>query len=124
MDTQLRDPIRIYLDDERPLPREFTHLVKTSQEAINLLTSLRLARTEVELFSFDHDLGGWREGEDYDDSKRVLRWMILNSYWPRTLRFHTANPIAHKWLRLLARDEAPEGVVVDETDPWQFGGRY
>jgi hypothetical protein len=117
--------MRIYLDDERPLPKTFTHLVVTSRAAIDLLEQARQDGVVVEEMSFDHDLGGWREGEDYDDSKRVLRWIIANNYWPRTLRFHTANPIAHKWLRLLARDEAPEGVVVDATDPWKSGGfRY
>jgi hypothetical protein len=112
--------VNIFLDDERPMPREYDHLVKTSQEAIDLLVACRDDGLEVELFSFDHDLGGWREGEEYDDSKRVLRWMIENQYWPNELRFHTANPIAHKWLVLLARDEAPETTKVNPT--WQWGG--
>jgi hypothetical protein len=115
--------VRIYLDDERPMPPNFTHLVKTSQEAINLLATAQREGKDVELFSFDHDLGGWREGEAYDDSKRVLKWMIKYEFWPKELRFHTANPVAHKWLRLLARDEAPETTKVDETWQWSFGNR-
>ena len=49
-------PMRIWLDNERPVPEEFNSHAKTAGEAISLLAS-----SLVEKISLDHGLG---EAED------------------------------------------------------------
>lgn len=99
------------------MPAQFTHWAKTSEEAIQLMESCRENKEEFELASFDHDLG-WDEQEVDLTSRAALHWIVESNFWPAVIRFHTANFIAHKWLRLLARDEAPETTFVDLRDPW------
>lgn len=48
--------MRVWLDDERPMPLGFDVHVKTADEAIKLL-----ANGQVKVISLDHDLG---ENED------------------------------------------------------------
>ena len=57
--------MKIYLDDEREAPPGW-HLVKTSDEAIELLNGGSV--TEI---SLDHDLGDDRAGTGYD----VILWI-------------------------------------------------
>jgi hypothetical protein len=89
--------MRLWIDDERPMPPEFTHHAISSKQAIQMLDDLR---DDVELVSFDHDLG-WedRDGELVDDTtRRVVTWLIENEVWPAEVRIHTANPVGHDWL--------------------------
>jgi hypothetical protein len=98
--------MRLWIDDERPMPEGYTHHVYTSDEAIEeIATALRLG-DPIELVSFDHDLGySWEDGHDLvdggvrdDTSRPVLLWMIENDIWPAEIRIHTANPVGHEWL--------------------------
>jgi hypothetical protein len=77
----------LYLDDERPCPDGWV-AVKTSAEAINLLTR---HRGEVDALSLDHDLGG------DDTGYRVVTWLeeevFLRGYPPPRLSIHSANPV-------------------------------
>ena len=111
--------MRLWIDDERPMPKTFTHRTESSWESIALLTiELESGRT-VELISFDHDLG-WlpgAAGED-DTSRPVLLWILETGFWPREVRFHTANQDGHEWLTDLAVRWAPPETVVDVTDIW------
>lgn len=59
--------MRIWLDDERPMPEEgFDLHVKTAREAIE-----QLKTGKVEFISFDHDLGPEEAGTGYD----VASWI-------------------------------------------------
>jgi len=84
--------VRIWLDDERPMPEEgFDTHVKTAQEAIALLKT-----GKVEFISLDHDLGPPEAGTGYD----VAAWMEEQAFncnleqvgW----NVHSANPVGVK----------------------------
>ena len=81
--------MKLWLDDMRPCPKGWAW-AKTAPQAIALL-----ARGEVTVVSFDHDLGNDMEGTGYD----VLCWMeeaIECEQWygplPEIL-IHSANPV-------------------------------
>lgn len=83
--------IRLWLDDLRPMPNDFTLHVKTAHEAIEILKT-----NDVEYISFDHDLGEEKNGTGYD----VAKWIEENVYnkvikmmeW----NIHSANPVGRK----------------------------
>jgi hypothetical protein len=111
--------MRLYIDDERPMPADFTHLAKTSAEAISILQDMKdrshLSSDRLDVVSFDHDLGGTKTD---DTSRPVLLWMIENHFWPLEVRFHTANPVGFDWLLGTARRYAPPGVLVNPFSPY------
>ena len=82
----------VWLDDERPLPPDYDILVKTSEQAIELLKTGNV----VEI-SLDHDLG-----EGYSTGYEVAKWIEENAYnWslnnntglsPIRVRIHSQNP--------------------------------
>jgi hypothetical protein len=110
--------MKLWIDDERPMPEEFSDWVKSSQEAIEALEFVQYNNGEpLDLISFDHDLSV-HEGF-YDESRRVLLWMIENNVWPKEIRVHTANPVGHKWLVSMAQRYAPVTTWVDPRDPWK-----
>jgi hypothetical protein len=63
--------MRVWLDDERPLPTNFDVLVKTADEAIALL-----AGGNVTVISLDHDLGDAEEKTGY----AVACWIEENAF--------------------------------------------
>lgn len=80
--------IRLWVDDERPMPSDFTHHAKTAADAIRILTS-----QIVEYISLDHDLGPEHAGNGYE----IASWIEFRAY-SKTLRriswaVHSANPI-------------------------------
>jgi len=85
--------IYIYLDDERPTPKDATHRVYTASEAIKLLQDLKGQLKDAH-FSFDHDLGNDKDGTGY----MVACWMEEQAFYgnwdcvPRTFNVHSANP--------------------------------
>lgn len=110
--------MRLWIDDERVTPAEYSHAAQSSTQAINILAAERSAGRHVELVSFDHDLGYcWEDGHSKidggirdDTSRPVMLWMIENDYWPQEIRFHTANPVGRQWLVGMAQRYAPEWV--------------
>jgi hypothetical protein len=110
--------MKLWIDDERPMPKEFDTWAKSSAEAIQALENLIHTPGEpFELASFDHDLSH-TDGHD-DESRPVLLWMIENNVWPDEIRVHTANPVGHKWLVSMATRYAPPTTWVDPRDPWK-----
>lgn len=97
--------MKIYIDDERPLPAEYTHLATTYEQALGCI-AIASGAGLFDLVSFDHDLGG-------DDTTRgLLTFMIENDVWPNEIRVHTANPVGHDWLIGTAARYAPKWVRV------------
>jgi hypothetical protein len=109
--------MRLWIDDERAMPVDYTHMAMSSAQAIKLLDRQQVAATRFQLVSFDHDLGGtFIDGEfGVDTSRPVLLWMIEHDMWPDEIRFHTANPVGREWLEGTARRYAPKSTLIVPT---------
>jgi len=83
--------IRIWLDDIRPMPDDFTHWCKTPQQAIHLLS-----KVDVDHISFDHDLGL----TDMNNGDMVAKYIETRAFQgdlPRlTWAIHSANPVGRQ----------------------------
>lgn len=93
--------MKMWLDDRRPAADDTWTWVTTPRAAISLLES-----AEVELISFDHDLGF--DGETELTGYEVLLWIeeavALRGFRPPEMLVHSANPPGHE--RLLRGIEA------------------
>lgn len=101
--------MRLWVDDERPMPAGYTgndDWALTSIHAINMLEARTEAGTQYDEVSLDHDLGG------DDTGFKVLDWMIEHKVWPKTLTIHTSNPPARKRMLQAANHEAPDWVDI------------
>lgn len=80
--------MKVWLDDERPMPDGYDVHVRTASEAIDLLKTGQVTR-----MSLDHDLGPPEAGTGYD----VAKWIEEAAFhgWIPTMQFgvHTANPV-------------------------------
>lgn len=80
--------MKIWLDDERPMPPGFDVHVKTAQEAIHLLS-----QGKVTAISLDHDLGP----PDAGNGAQVAMWIeekaFHNELKPLKWAVHSANPV-------------------------------
>lgn len=77
--------MKIWLDDVRPIPEEFTDHVRNLKEFQELLAS----NSEViEIMSFDHDLG------EEEDGYQIIKWLAEYHLdrWPEKTFVHSANP--------------------------------
>lgn len=106
------ESIYLWIDDERPMPPNYTHHVKTSAEAIEFLQSID--PEDLMLISFDHDLGfdptdghPKLEGENpsYDDAKPIVRWMVKNDVFPMLVKVHSMNPVGAEWIYHAFKEE-------------------
>lgn len=97
--------MKLWVDDERPMPDNTWRQAWSSDEAI--LHLLQNWGSRLEEISLDHDLGA------EDTGFIVLDWMIENSAWPKVLTIHTANPPARKRMLAAANAEAPEWVEIN-----------
>lgn len=95
----------LWLDDVREAPEGWTW-VKTYEKCLAVLKS-----EKVEVLSLDNDLGGgigsarfpmFGHGsfdEPEKEGSDVADWLEENSYWPRVVCVHTANPYARDYIR-------------------------
>lgn len=92
--TEPRQPLKVYLDDERETPEGWRRTY-TAEETIELLNAER-----VEVLSLDHDLNESHYARDYSDGRTgyaVLLWLVERvsedptMHVPR-IRLHTMNP--------------------------------
>jgi hypothetical protein len=85
--------IKIWLDDERPMPGNYNTHVKTALEAIELLKQGR-----VTAISLDHDLGEPEAGSGYD----VAKWIEEQAFHQKEqspnliVSIHTDNPVGRQ----------------------------
>jgi mutator protein MutT len=83
--------MRVWLDDERPMPPGFDFQAKTAQEAISLLS-----QGKVKFISLDHDLGPPEAG----DGTMVAKWIEENAFHgklkPLEWEVHSANPVGRQ----------------------------
>jgi hypothetical protein len=80
--------MKVWLDDERPMPSEFDCHVKTAGEAIALLAS-----ASVTLISLDHDLGDEQNGTGYDVACFIEQAAYNGQLDPIEVLIHSANPV-------------------------------
>lgn len=92
--------LKIWLDDERPMPKGFNYHCKSASEAICLLREYN-----VDLISLDHDLGDnpftWSEvysqfkptGCGYDVAKAIEKGAYAGNIKKVKWRIHSANPV-------------------------------
>jgi hypothetical protein len=83
--------MNVWLDDERSKPEGFHVHVKTSQEAIQLLNSKKVA-----LLSLDHDLGPAEAGTGYDVAKWIEQMAFYGVLGRIECRIHSANSVGRK----------------------------
>lgn len=85
---------RVWLDDERPIPKEYDLHAKTAQEAIDFLKDGKVSE-----ISFDHDLG-----ETEETGYFVAKWIEEQAYFgklkPVKWRIHSANPSGRERIRM------------------------
>lgn len=86
--------LRIWLDDERPMPHGFDHHARTTGEVIKLIR-----KGNVEFISLDNDLGiGYAEGKTV---AQYIEKMVLGGRMQYVdFHPHTANPVA--WDEIMA----------------------
>ena len=87
----MKNDIKIWLDDVRPMPNGFTHHCKTAQEAIDLLKT-----NNVIHISFDHDLGDVDELSGYTVACYIEFAAYEKRIHPLTWEIHSANPIGRQ----------------------------
>jgi hypothetical protein len=81
--------MKVWLDDERPMPDNYNIHVKTADEAIALLKT-----GKVESMSLDHDLGEGKTG--YDVAKWIEENAVAGKLSKIKLKVHTQNPVGRK----------------------------
>lgn len=85
--------VRMWLDDERPMPKGFDVHVRTAEEAIKMLKT-----GVVYEASLDHDLGTG-SGTGYDVAKFIEEGAFQGSLMPMVISVHSANPVGVKNIR-------------------------
>ncbi len=96
--TELRS-WRVWLDDARPMPPDWTHHVRTASEAIALLCT-----GQVEAISLDHDLGEETvSGSGYTVACWIEEAAVLGNLAPITVAIHSANPVGVARMRAAIR---------------------
>jgi len=80
--------MKVWLDDERPMPSEFDCHAKTAGEAIALLV-----RGTVTIISLDHDLGDEQNGTGYDVACFIEQAAYSGQLDPIKVKIHSANPV-------------------------------
>ena len=81
--------MKIWLDDERPMPEGFDTLCKTAEECLEAIKTGR-----VEYLSFDHDLGSGENGSWLADEIETLAY--YGNIKPFDWDVHSANPVGRR----------------------------
>lgn len=111
--------MNVYLDDLRWCPDGYV-LAKNYDECIDLLE-----HNQVEVASFDHDLGEW--GYYARDGYSICKWLCYQykvnnlNYFPKIIYLHSANPVGRKNMYELLNRYKPDDVEVYEDlkqDGW------
>lgn len=109
--------MKLWIDDNRPLPSFYDRQAWTVAEAISALREAQRVGETVELVSFDYDAHAylaWTFSE-------VAEWMRDNNFWPESIRIHTYNWWEGRvWYEKFFAEHAPETCAVDLTNPWDF----
>jgi len=91
--------MKIWLDDERPMPPDFDIWIKTAKRAIQLLTV-----GGITAISLDHDLGDESEQTGYDVAKHIEQGAYNGTIAPLKITVHSANPVGRKNIEACIRN--------------------
>ena len=86
--------MKVYLDDERPVPDGWT-LARWPEDAIALLKT-----GQVTDISLDHDLGDDAHGTGYDVILWIEEEVATNQFIPPNITVHSANTSARQKMEL------------------------
>ena len=107
--------MRLFIDDERNAPPEYTDHARTVEEAIDILKRGKRENDHLELVSFDYDAHSHLNWTFV----KIAEWMRDNNVWPDLIRIHTANYwMGRPYLEAFFEAHAPKHVEIDTTDPW------
>lgn len=81
----------LWLDDVRPMPNAFDYHAKTAEDAIE-----QLKTGNVQVISFDHDLGEEINGTGYDVACYIEKAVYLKEIPMPNWQVHSANPVGKK----------------------------
>lgn len=82
--------LRLWIDDERPMPDGFDVHARTADDAIRAIDA-----GGVSLVSLDHDLGDGN-GTGYEVAKYIEEGAFNGDLPPMEVRVHSANPVGRK----------------------------
>jgi len=109
--------MRIWVDDERPMPEEFDIQVSSLTELQE--QALWPRDVNVELISLDHDLGGSETG--YDIASYIEREASVNQVEQFDWRIHSSNPVGRKRIRQAMENADEYWRRRDQPlDDWQY----
>lgn len=96
--------MKVFLDDIRSIPAGYVG-ARGYEECIRILTE---NKGNVEVISFDHDLGELKTGYD------VCLWVVENEYYEglKTVILHSANPVGVKNMIQLFDRYLPKEVEI------------
>jgi len=90
--------MKIWLDDIRSMPDNYTHHAFSVDEAKNLICTAENNGEIIEVIDCDHDLGDYYNFGG--DGIKLLDWLIeRGTFYP--IRLHTANPVGRKNMMML-----------------------
>ena len=82
--------MKIWLDDLRRMPEDFTQHAHSVNEAKRYISAAEAMGETIELISLDHDLGDY--ASDGGDGICLMDWLLeRQTLYP--ISFHTANPV-------------------------------
>lgn len=86
--------MRLWLDDERPMPDGYTHQAYTAKEAIDLLET-----GKVECISLDHYLGE-NNGTGYEVACFIERSAFEGTLQSMRLKVHSQDPVGKQKIKI------------------------
>lgn len=107
--------MKLFIDDERKTPSEFTHAASTVETAIQLIQRAIREQDPLELISFDYDAHSYLAWTFMP----VAEWMAQADVWPAEIRVHSASPDRDKIEKFLT-DNVPDTTILDLTYPWDL----
>ena len=107
--------LRVWIDDERPMPDDFNVHVRNYSEFCDVLCR----GEDIELVSFDHDLG--EHGNAYEIAKYIEEEAYNHQIQRFNWEIHSANPVGAKRIRqALEKADSFWNRQDHPLDDWQY----
>ena len=89
--------LKVWIDDERPMPDYFNVHVKSYEDFLRLLHYMDGTGDSIDKMSFDHDLGS--RDSAYIIAEEIEKQAYLGNMEPFDWEVHSANPVGAKKIR-------------------------
>lgn len=101
--------IKIWIDDERPMPEGYNYWCYSTNETLTMVGVLYRKDPPFVELNLDHDAGEYADdGGDYINILKALSQPWAEYYfteaYPLKVRFHSANPVGVKNMRVIVKD--------------------